>query len=178
MQIESILIFIAFIVISSMANKRKQAQQQQRQQRKPLENQLPSANAGGPQAKQPSRAPSPRPVKKSLQDLFREMQQELEAEFKRASEPTPEERSLEMKDPSVGTEPVRPTTTTPKKSTASKRAPGKMAEPSEAMKRKSPIYGNEIKEKPHQAAIELTEEALLNGIIFSEVLGKPKSLRR
>jgi methionyl-tRNA formyltransferase len=51
------------------------------------------------------------------------------------------------------------------------------AEPTKAQKKKSPIYANEIKDKHQEIDIDLTEENILNGIIFSEILGKPISLR-
>lgn len=74
MQIESILIFIAFVVITSLANKRKEAQQKQRQQQK---RQTPT---------QTTQKKQQRPGKRTLQDLFHEMQQELEAEYKKATD--------------------------------------------------------------------------------------------
>ncbi|SMP39498.1 hypothetical protein [Anoxynatronum buryatiense] len=181
MQIESILIFIVFVVISSMANRRKQAQQrQQRQQPQPMENQQPKVAASQPKTQHPSQPPKPaRPAKRTLQDLFREMQQELVDEFKQASEQVPEDRSLEMQDPAMVTRSAKSSVTAAAKNRgAGQSTDGRNVEPSETMKRKSPIYGNEIKEMPKTAAIELTEETVLNGIIFSEILGKPKSMRR
>lgn len=42
----------------------------------------------------------------------------------------------------------------------------------------SPILVEEIGSEEKSISFELSEESVLNGIIFSEILGKPKSKRR
>jgi hypothetical protein len=156
MQIESILIFIAFIVISSLFNRKKQAQQQRNRQ----ESQKPTESR---QARPQQTAPRPAPRKRTLQDVFREMQQELERDF-RPAEP---DRSLAEQKAKAErirrdqqTEPVKQA-----------MPPG----PTREQKPKSPVYAGEIKDQPVQVGFQMTEESILNGIIFSEVIGKPKS---
>lgn len=169
MQIESILIFIAFVVITSLANKRKEAQHKQRQQQK---------------RQTPTQATQPKPQKtgkRSLQDLFHEMQRELEAEYKKTTETSGTNKkqaaqtiqkkeetaapfTYESTDPRVGA----PTARTLKEK--------KPLTPSNK-KKNSPVYMHEIKDQSEEIGFNLSEEAILNGIIFSEVIGKPKSMR-
>lgn len=172
MQIESILIFVAFVIISSLANKRKQAQQQQRQQQKQQLDQKPQQiRQQQPKQQQKSSSAAQRPKKRTLQDLFLEMQQGMEAEYRRTTE--------SEKKPPAETKPFA------REATGNVAAPQMLqktakrmpAEPTKAQKEKSPIYADEIKDKPNGIDIDLTEENILNGIIFSEILGKPISLR-
>jgi hypothetical protein len=172
MQIESILIFVAFVIISSLANKRKQAQQQQRQQRKqPLDQRQQQSRQQLPKQQQKPSSSSQRPKKRTLQDLFREMQQEMETEYRRTTEPAkkPPSETKPFTKESIGN-----VTASQKLQETTRKLP---AEPTKAQKKKSPIYANEIKDKHQEIDIDLTEENILNGIIFSEILGKPISLR-
>ncbi|MDW7670307.1 MAG: hypothetical protein SCK57_12135 [Bacillota bacterium] len=173
MQIESILIFVAFVIISSLANKRKQAQQQQRQQRKQQTDQRPQqSRQQPPNQQQKSSSTAQRPMKRTLQDLFREMQQEMQEEYHRTREQakkTPAEEAKPFAPKSNGN-----VAASQMLQQTAKKLP---AEPTKTQKKKSPIYTDEIKDKPNGIDIDLTDENILNGIIFSEILGKPKSLR-
>lgn len=169
MQIESILIFIAFVVITSLANKRKEAQHKQRQQQK---RQTPTQSTQTKQQK---------PVKRTLQDLFHEMQQELENEYKKATETSETKKkqvvqTLQKKEKSEAPFTYESTDSrieAPKARTLKEKKP---LTPSYT-KKNSPVYKNEIKDLPNEIGFNMTEEAILNGIIFSEVMGKPKSMR-
>ena len=159
MQIESILIFIAIVVVSSLFNRKKQSQQQRNKQ----ESQKPSESRQE-RPRQTTRKPATR--KRTLQDVFREMQQELERDL-RPEEP---DRSL-TEQKSKSERMIRDQKSQPVKQT------GMPPEPTREQKRKSPIYGGEIEDQPIAIGFEMTEQSILNGIIFSEIIGKPKSKR-
>ncbi len=169
MQIESILIFILFVVVSSFANKRKEAQHKQRQQQK-RQTQT-----------QPSKTTQQKPGKRTLQDLFREMQQEVESEYKKVTELAGDKKkqsapAIQKKEKSAATftyESTDPRIDAPSARTLKEKKPIK---PSFTNK-KSPVYKDEIKDQSFEVGFDMTEEAILNGIIFSEVIGKPKSMR-
>lgn len=169
MQIESILIFIVFVVISSLANKRKEAQQKQRQQQK---RQTPT---------QATQTKKQRPGKRTLQDLFHEMQQELEVEYKKATEMSGANKKQPAQTIKKKEAPEAPFTYESTDSrigapTARTLKERKQLTPS-YKKKNSPIYKDEIRDQSEEIGFNMSEEAILNGIIFSEVIGKPKSMR-
>ncbi len=168
MQIESILIFIVFVVISSFANKRKEAQNRQRQQQKRQTQTKPTQT-------------TQKPGKRTLQDLFREMQQEVESEYKKVTELTGDRKKQEAPTTQKKAKPAATFTyesTDPRIDAPSARTlkEKKPIKPS-FVNKKSPVYKDEIKDQSVEVGFNMTEEAILNGIIFSEVIGKPKAMR-
>lgn len=169
MQVESILIFIAFVVISSFANKRKEAQHKQRQQQKHQT-----------QTK-PTQATQQKPGKRTLQDLFREMQQEVESEYKKVTELTGDRKKQEAPATQKKAKPAAtftyestdPRIDAPSAGTLKEKKPIKPS----FVNKKSPVYKDEINDQSVEVGFNMTEEAILNGIIFSEVIGKPKAKR-
>lgn len=171
MQIESILIFIAFVVITSLASKRKEAQQKQRQQQK-RETQTQTKQV----QTQPKQVKQQKPVKRTLQDLFREMQQEMETEYKKATTSSTTAPSTQKKEQPAATftyESTDPRIGAPSARTVKDKKPTKPS----VVKKKSSVYENEIKDQSVEVGFKMSEEAVLNGIIFSEVMGKPKAMR-
>lgn len=170
MQIESILIFIVFVVISTFASKRKTAQQRQQQQQ---------------QTQKTTTAVSPKPMpqkssKRTLQDLFREMQQELETEYREVQETASNSKKTVMA-PTTAPETRHPFTyerTRPDiKGPTATTAKEKKLMKANATRMKSPVYEDEIKDTPSDTIIDLSQDSVLKGIIFSEILGKPKALK-
>jgi len=172
MQIESILIFIAFVVLSSFANRRKEAQHKQRQQQKRQTQTKPT---------QATQQKQQKPGKRTLQDLFREMQQEMESEYKKVTELTGDRKNQEAPTTQKKAKPAATFTyesTDPRIDAPSARTlkEKKPIKPSFVSK-KSTVYEDEIKDQSVEVGFNMTEEAILNGIIFSEVIGKPKAMQ-
>ncbi len=170
MQIESILIFVVLIALSSLLNKKKQGQQQRRNQQKTMTSQQQEQKSTPNSPVGKTAAPS---KKRSLQDIFREMQSELEAEYKKT---TGEQESDQYE---VKPAPIKKSDSADKKVSATKDKKKRMKppEPTEKTKQNSPIYSYEIKDEIPFKSLKINQDTVFNGIIFSEILGKPKGKR-
>ena len=170
MQIESILIFVVLIALTSLANKRKKAQQHHKKQQPTYRPQQAPENTNPPV----SEAKPKRSQKRSLQDIFSEMQSELEAEYKKASGVDVQKNQPQQQQRAEKAIAKKKSAAEKSQKTSAKRD---VPEPSEETKKKSPIYGNEIRDTGRSQGIEINAQTVLNGIIFSEILGKPKGQR-
>lgn len=168
MQIESILIFVVLIALTSFSNKKKQAQQQRKKQQ---------GTATSQQQRQTQKTPpvtsAPQTKKRSLQDVFKEMQSELETEYNKKADSQRKDPDLEQTVPSQKTDLKEKKVL----GTEKKKKNMKPPEPTEELKQKSPIYASEIKDRTPFKKLDINQHTVFNGIIFSEILGKPKGKR-
>ncbi|AOY77557.1 hypothetical protein [Clostridium formicaceticum] len=159
---ESIIIFIIFAIISSLFGKNKKNNKPPVPRETNGESETPTINHKG-----------------RLGELFKELKGDFETVFKEntASTEMAEEEPVyetpyeyenyyeeDMQDKDLKTKQV-----------LEQRQP--MRETRESLQEKT-IYENEIQEKPVNQGISFDEKALLQGIIMSEILGKPKALKR
>ncbi|SFH57353.1 hypothetical protein SAMN05192551_101591 [Tindallia magadiensis] len=164
MQIESILIFVVLIALSSLTNKRKQAQQQRKKQQTVTTRQSDIETASSPVETSSQKSKQPK-GKRTLQDILREMQNDLAAE---SQEKEIKEESKENKTTPIHKE----------KSTKKAQKKKSIPEPSKEVKQQSPIYANEIKDNLSSRRLQVNQQSIYNGIVFSEILGKPKGHRK
>ncbi|RQD69776.1 MAG: hypothetical protein D5S00_05955 [Tindallia sp. MSAO_Bac2] len=172
MQIESILIFVVLIALTSLSNKRKQAQQQRKKQQKTArtQQQEPKNTTAQTMTKEPSRNKG----KKSLQDIFREMQSELELEY---GMDKAEQKKQDVENTEKSLKSTQPSDMKAHNKSVDRKKAGRrkeVREPTEETKQNSPIYTDEIKDEAKPRSLEINSKTVFNGVIFSEILGKPK----
>ncbi len=172
MQIESILIFVVLVALSSLLNKKKENKRQENKRRTP---EVTQSQQQETQRKPPRSQPAAK-GKRTLQDLFKEMQAELETAAK-PHQPQEDEpkQSGEAISRVEADESQRRKEALQRKREAQKRR--SVPDPEKERDAQSVLYRNEIRDRKPQTRLDFGPQSVVNGILYAEILGKPKSRR-
>ncbi|SCX94048.1 hypothetical protein [Alkaliphilus peptidifermentans] len=162
----SIVAFIVIAILSSVFNKNKQPRQREERTHQPINN--PERQA------QPSRTTVQKTAKKStgLEDMLKEFQKDISTvfgEYQQQDEPN------EAIDNTVQAEISRQEEEIETLEATKYTTEDSVAKP--PLKTGS-IYKKEIEYKNQDITLSFSQSSLVEGIIMSEILGKPKSMQK